>query len=134
GRRRWLFVACPAVAAFALATERRNFDYRTELALYADTVAKRPNNAFARYNLGKALAESGRLPEAIVQDREAVRLRPTMAGAHNNLGKALADLGRGDDAIAHYRAAVQLEPAYGRAHYNLGVALLGAGRKVEALP
>jgi tetratricopeptide (TPR) repeat protein len=131
--RRWIVPASLAVVALAVATGRRNVDYRSELAIYTDTVAKRPQNAYARYNLGKVLAETGRLPEAIVEDEAAVRLRPTMAPAQNNLGKALFDLGRLDEAIAHYEKAVQLEPAYGRAHYNLGLALVAAGHQTDAL-
>ena len=111
-----------AVLALALgfATVARNADYRSELALYTDTVAKRPDNPYARYNLGKALAEAGRYAEAVVHDREAVRLRPQLVGAQYNLANALAELGRLAEARVHYLAAVTLKPDYAKAHFNLG--------------
>lgn len=130
--RRTLVAGAGFAAALGLIAVARNSDYRDELVLYRDTVAKRPSNPFARYNLGKVLAERGRFAEAIIQDREAVRLRPGLASARNNLGKALADAGQIAEAIAEYQAAVRLAPNYAKAHYNLGLAWLALGRKAEA--
>ena len=124
--------ACAATGLGAL-TLARNTDYRSELTLYRDTVAKRPDNAFARYNLGKALAESGALAESLTHYEAALRLEPTWAHVHYNLGNALADLGRQAEAAAHFRNAVRLKPTYPRAYYNLGNALVAQGQKEEAL-
>jgi Flp pilus assembly protein TadD len=131
--RRALHIIAGVAAALALTAVARNTDYRSEIALYTDTVAKRPNNPFARYNLGKTLAEQGRFAEAIVQDEAAIKLRPGLASAQNNLAKALVDAGRTAEAIPHYETALQLAPDYAKAHYNLGLALLSLGRKAEAL-
>lgn len=113
-------------------TVRRNADYRSEIVLYRDTAAKRPENTFAHYNLAKVLDESGSPEAAIPEYREAIRLDPNRSAPYNNLGKALADLGRWPEAIAQYRAALRLAPNYARAHYNLGEALLQLGQKAEA--
>ena len=131
GRRGWLICAGLGVA-LTVATARRNLDYQSELSLYADTVAKRPNNVHARYNLGKALAEAGQLDDALVQDTEAVRLKPDLVSARYNLANALSSRGRFAEAIAHYEAAVRLKPDYAKAHFNLGNALLQQNRKAEA--
>jgi Flp pilus assembly protein TadD len=132
GRRgRWLWAGL--ALALGGATIARNADYRSELALYADTVAKRPDNPYARYNLGKALAEAGRYEEAIGHDREAVRLRPQLVGAQYNLANALAELGRLEEARTHYAAAVALKPDYAKAHFNLGNVLRQLGRPEAAL-
>ena len=114
-------------------TVRRNEDYRSELVLYRDTVAKRPNSAFARYNLGKALAESGAPAESIAHYEAALRLEPGWAHVHYNLGNALSDLGRFAEAVAHFQSAVRLKPDYAKAHYNLGNALIQLGQKPAAL-
>ncbi len=132
GRRAALFFAALTVVLGA-ATIHRNHDYRSALALYADTAAKRPDNAFARYNLGKALAEAGRFDEAIVHDQAAVRLRPDLAGTHTNLANALAATGRTPEAVASYEAALKLKPGYAKAHYGLGNLLLARGEKAAAL-
>ena len=131
GRRAGWWFAVLAVALGAT-TIRRNHDYRTELALYTDTAAKRPDNAYARYNLGKALAEAGHLDEAIAHDRAAVRLRPDLVGAHYNLANALTAAGRLPEAVASYEAALRLQPGYAKAHYNLGNLLLSRGEKTAA--
>ncbi|MCX6951528.1 MAG: tetratricopeptide repeat protein [Verrucomicrobia bacterium] len=130
-----LAVSAAAALVLGALTVRRNRDYRTELALYRDTVEKRPDNAFARYNLGKALAESkhGDPAEAIVHYEAALRLEPGWAHVHYNLGNALFDQGRVAEAAAHYRSAVRLNPAYVKAHYNLGNALVRLGQPEGAL-
>ena len=113
-------------------TIRRNRDYRSEIILYRDTVAKRPENAFAHYNLAHVLDETGSPEAAIPEYREAIRLDPQRAAAYNNLGKTLADLGRWPEAVAQYQAALSLGPGYARAHYNLGEAWLQLGKKEAA--
>jgi tetratricopeptide (TPR) repeat protein len=121
GRRSW--VVCAALAlGLGLLTARRNEDYRSALALWSDTVAKRPYNERARYNLGNAWSETpGRVKEAIAQYEAALRLQPDYAQAHNNLGVALAKVpGRLAEAIAQYEAALRLQPGFAEAHTNLG--------------
>lgn len=71
-------------------TWRRNDDYRSELAMWHDVVAKRPANWRAHNNLGVALAEQGRLDEAFVHFSEAVRLNPSAPDALHNFRDALA--------------------------------------------
>jgi tetratricopeptide (TPR) repeat protein len=60
-------LALPAMAAVALGygTFERNKDYRSSLAIWQDTLAKRPDNPRAHCNLGFALAGMGRWQEAI---------------------------------------------------------------------
>jgi hypothetical protein len=53
-RRSWAVFAVIAVGLGFL-TAQRNDDYRSRLAIWTDTVAKRPDNWRACYNLGIAL-------------------------------------------------------------------------------
>jgi tetratricopeptide (TPR) repeat protein len=107
-----------------LLTARRNEDYRSELTIWKDTVAKQPNNERAHTNLGAILSRMpGRLNDAIAQYEAALRLQPDYAEAHNNLGLAWSHLpGRLNDAIAQYQEALRLKPDLAEAHNNLGVA------------
>ncbi len=43
---------------------------------FKDAVAKEPNNALARYSLGNALADSGKLTEAIAEWQKVLELQP----------------------------------------------------------
>ena len=110
----------------------RNADYHSELALWTDTVAKRPNNGRAHNNLGKVIFAAGRPAEALVHYAEAVRLQPAAPEPHYNLGLALARLQRPAEAIAHYEEALRLQPDYPDAQNNLGNALLAVGRLADA--
>jgi tetratricopeptide (TPR) repeat protein len=137
--QRWLpRPVCVAVlaavcAGFGAATLARNTQYRTAVSIWADTVAKRPGNARAHYNLGVALREAGRTGEAMRAFAEAVRLRPDVPDAWVNLGLLLVGQGRLEDGIAHYRAALRARPDYYFAHLNLGAALHQQGKLEEAI-
>ena len=127
------------VAWFAVAiglgwlTVSRNEDYRSELSIWGDTVAKRPENRWGQCNLGLALSDQGRPAEALPHFERGLKLAPDDPGAHNDLGLALAKLGRRPEAVNQYEAALRLRPAFAEAHNNLGLALLELDRPDEAL-
>ncbi len=89
--------------------------------------------ANGRWALGAALAQEGRVPEAVQIFEEVLRLKPEFAEAHNHLGRALERSGRASEAIERYERAVQLKPDYVEAHVNLGNALLHIGKVREAI-
>jgi tetratricopeptide (TPR) repeat protein len=122
--RRSIPVFAAAAAGLGWITIQRNKDYRSELTIWSDTVAKRPNSERAHNNLGIAWSKMpGRLDDAIAQYREALRLKPGYAEVHYNLGAAWAKMpGRLHDAAAQYEEALRLKPDYMEAHYSLGVA------------
>jgi Flp pilus assembly protein TadD len=86
-------------------------------------VARRPEVALYRANLGRVLAAAGRVEEAASALRGAVAAAPEDADLHYDLGLALARAGRTAEAAAAYREAVARAPAHAEAHNNLGVAL-----------
>ncbi len=93
-----------------------------------------PREPLVYNNLGVALAETGKVDEAIDHYKKALELSPRYADAHNNLGEALARRGRLSEAIAHFENAIQLDSELGVAHANLGAALLQTGRIDPAIP
>jgi protein O-mannosyl-transferase len=115
-------------------TYQRNAVYRTEQALWEDTLTKRPDNARALNNLGLAYYHLGRIDDAIALYEKSRRLDPTMANTHYNLGLALMNSGRAAEAMGPFEEAVRILPYYFNAHLNLGVILLQLGRESEALP
>ena len=136
GRRRAFVVLGLVAVGLGALTVRRNHDYRSELSIWEDTVARCPQTSRGHYSLGKVLAQMpGRLPEAIAHCEEALRLKPVYAEAHNNLANALAQMpGRLPDAIAQCEEALRLKPAYAEAHNNLANALaLIPGRLPDAI-
>ena len=121
------------VLVFSVWTYERNGAWATAETLWRDCVAKAPHKARPHHNLGVALAQQGKLPEALAHYREALRLRPTYVEAHTNLGIALAQQGKTVEALAHYTEALRLQPTYVEAHNNLGVLLTQQGKTAEAL-
>ncbi|HEX2854901.1 MAG TPA: tetratricopeptide repeat protein [Opitutaceae bacterium] len=120
------------VAGLGAMTTRRNADYQSELTLWRDTVAKRPENVRAHYTFGSVLFANGQVAEAIAEYEAALQLKPDSAPAHNNLGNALLRTGRIAQALPHYEAALRTAPRSAETHNNLGNALVRLGRAREA--
>ena len=84
---------------------------------FVNSSAAVPDPAAALFNLGKTAADSGRMDDAIVHYRAAVRLKPDNARYHNMLGIMYGRKGLFDEAVAEFQAAARLapeEPAYRR--------------------
>jgi tetratricopeptide (TPR) repeat protein len=122
------------VLFLATLTIQRNRDYRSELTIWRDTVNKCPGNPRARTNLGLALVDAGRVPEAIQQYEQALRIKPDLVEGHYNFGHALIKEGKTQEAIAHYREALRVKPDLAEANCSLGYALIQAGKAAEAIP
>jgi len=122
-----------AVAVLAALSWRQIGFWRSSVALFERAVAVTKANGIAHGNLGAALANEGRIDEALVHDQEAARIRPDFATARLNLGLALFQKGRIDEAIPEFRSAVRLDPESGDARLNLGAVLAMKGKVAEAL-
>jgi protein O-mannosyl-transferase len=108
--------------------------WKDSVTLWSDTVARYPHRIELAYNnLGLAAADEGRLEEALVQYREALRIRGSYGEAHTNLGSALLALGRLDEAVAECRAALREDPRDIHARNDLASALAAGGRLAEAV-
>jgi tetratricopeptide (TPR) repeat protein len=122
-----------ALTVLGVSTWRRANVYHDDETLWRDTLIKNPNAWVAHYYLGHDLLELGRVPEAIGQYEQALRIRPDLAEAHYNLGKLLSQVGRTQEAIGQYEQALRIQPDFVEAHNNLGDALFQLGRVPEAI-
>jgi tetratricopeptide (TPR) repeat protein len=118
---------------FAWLTVVRNQDYRDPAVIWADTVAKRPENARAHNNLAWVLQRQGKSDEANEHFARALELQPNYVTGHYNWGVALLDQHRVPEAIAQFQAAVRLEPNHADAYLFLGNALMQVQRPAEAV-
>ncbi len=121
------------LAALIYGAHAQTAVWRTSESLWTHTLACTPRNLIAHYNLGCALLDEGRLDEAIIQYRTALKLKPDYAVAHNGLGSALFQKGRLDEALAEYQTTLQLDPDIAIAQNNYGNALLQKGNLAEAI-
>jgi Flp pilus assembly protein TadD len=122
-----------AIVALGATTIERNQDYLSEVTIWGDTVAKRPESGRALTNYGRALGMTGDTQGAIRQLTRAIELEPDNWDARNNLGAALATIGGLPEAIAQLEATLKTRPEDSSAHTNLGVALVKAGRIDEGI-
>jgi tetratricopeptide (TPR) repeat protein len=121
------------VLALGYSTRHRNADYSSEVGLWSDNLAKRPNNARVHWLLANALVREGRLDEAIGRHRAALALEPDYVDAHYNLAMLLTRRGELSGAMRHYREACRLRPDHADAHNNLAGLLASQGLLEEAL-
>jgi tetratricopeptide (TPR) repeat protein len=148
----WLVLAVVAFA-FAMLTVARNADYRSAVAIWADTVAKRPANARAALRLdrpavnrgarsirgdilvnsGNALRALGRVDDAVQRYEEALRLDPNLPAARFNLGGAYLQTNRFAEAADQFEQVLAIDPGNAAAHTGLGSALLLRGQTEAAL-
>jgi tetratricopeptide (TPR) repeat protein len=138
GLHRWLgqgsrWVLLGLGGAAIVGTFARNTVYRSDLALWQDTVARRPRNALAHEMLAQAWSKAGRNADAILEHEAALGLHPTFPVAHSSLADELFRLGRLTEALPHYEAALRAQPDYVDAHHGLALTLARLRRPDEAI-
>ncbi len=101
--------------------------------LFEHALRSTPENYFVHHALGNALAEKGKLPDAIFHFKEAVSLDPKRASLKTSLGRALFATGQLEEAKKWLSLAVQTMPEYPNARFNLALVLLARGDRVNAL-
>jgi tetratricopeptide (TPR) repeat protein len=103
------------------------------VASYQQALRLNPDYSEVHNNLGVALAEQGRLTEAVASCQRALRLKPDYAEAHSNLGVALAKQGRLTEAVASQQQALRLKPEFPEALNCLAGAFRQQGKLTEAV-
>jgi len=135
-RRKWprlipLVAAGLLVAACAILTSRQLAYWRDTKTLFQHAVAVTSRNFVAYAVIGNALAEEGKLPEAIAQCQKALAIAPDYPEALNTLGNVYGKQGKYDEAIASYRAAAA-DPTYADPRNGMGDVLIKQGKYAEA--
>ena len=125
--------AVVAILACAITAGGQVQYWKSSIALWGHTLEVTTENSVAHNFLGNALANDGKISEAIVHYSEALRIKPDFVETHNNLGIALGVQGKSNEAMAHFSEALRINPRFEVAHNNLGVALANQGRIDEAI-
>jgi choline-sulfatase len=99
---------------------RERGDREGAIAVLAGAVAAGSHGSEVFLERGTALAEAGRLDEALRDFREAARRNPTDTVALENAARAAFLLGRGREAAQTYEALLRLAPERGDAWKTLG--------------
>jgi tetratricopeptide (TPR) repeat protein len=103
----------------------------TELEAF---VRQHPDDALARYYLGRRYFQSRRFADAGAAYDEAVRLDPTSARTRLELGYALFEQGKPKQADVEFKEAARLDGRLAPAEFMLGKIAWSAGDVKEAIP
>ncbi|KAL5566656.1 hypothetical protein UlMin_029820 [Ulmus minor] len=85
----------------------KNGRFAEALALYDAAISIDPNKASYRSNKSAALTALGRILEAVLECREAIRIEPHYHRAHHRLATLYLRLGEPEKATYHYKHAGQ---------------------------
>jgi len=99
---------------------------------YAQLISQGCNDQRVFSNYGVILLGLGKLKDAEISIRKAIKLNPCYPEANNNLGIILKELGKLKDAEISIRKAIELNPSYAEAHNNLGCILKELGKLKDA--
>ncbi|KAJ8032021.1 Transmembrane and TPR repeat-containing protein 2 [Holothuria leucospilota] len=124
------FLVLLLISAYSTRTVLRNQDWLSEETLYRSGIAINPPKAWG--NLANILKMEGKIAEAEVAYRNALKHRSNMADVHYNLGILLQESQRFEEAIESYQKAIHFRPRLSMAHLNLGIVLSEVGRVKEA--
>jgi tetratricopeptide (TPR) repeat protein len=134
-RRVALRIAAGVILAALMAVAYAQTKYwRDSGSLWSHTIGCTTENAIAHNNYGNALADQGRMDEAIQHYRRAIELKPGDVEAYNNLGNRLAQQGKFPEAMEQYSRALRVKPDDAKALYNSGLTLSVQGALDEAIP
>ena len=109
------------IVLFGGLTWARNRDYRTEQDLWLDTVAKLPNSARARNNLGRVYLERGDGIKARQELEVAISLKPENPVAWYNLGLACEQSRDYPAAMKSLDEAIRLRPKHALSRLHRGI-------------
>jgi protein O-mannosyl-transferase len=131
-KRPLALAAALSIAVLAAGTIARQRVWKSDRALWQDTVAKSPGAPIAHYNLAVSLKNGGDLDGAIAEYTEALRIGESPI-AWSSLGDAYVAKGLDAQALAAFGRAIQLDPAYAPAWNDLGALQFERGRTREAV-
>jgi tetratricopeptide (TPR) repeat protein len=125
--------ALAATGLLAIAANGQVRYWKNSIVLWEHALEVTTWNYRAHSNIGGALADEGRLKEALEHLEESVRIKPDFVDARNNYGNALVKVGRLEEGIRQYEEAIRIRPNFENAHNGLGSALDDQGKFEEAI-
>ena len=121
------------LAFFMICTWFQVRHWQNSMTLFTHTLKVTHNNSPAHYSLGYALAQQGKLDEAIVHYSRALQIDPKYIKVHNNLGNTLARQGNVKGALSHYYEALRIDPNYAGVYFNIGKIFFNQGKIRKAI-
>ena len=116
-----LFPAAIAVISIMAVLSWKQCGYwENGVTLFEHALKVTKGNYLTHNNLALALAEKGRINEAVYHYNQSIKIVPDGI-PYNNLGNIYADLGQYKKALDYYNEAIRIRPDYADAYYNRGL-------------
>jgi protein O-mannosyl-transferase len=131
-RHTMVAASCALGLLMAARVVARNRDWRTDVALYSQTLKVSPRATNIRENLGVVAWNHGRIAEAEKQWNIALKLNRNSPITLTNLGLVYAQRKDYLKAERFFREAMLRKPDYTDPHLNLGSLMMDLGRFQEA--
>ncbi|HEY6160514.1 MAG TPA: tetratricopeptide repeat protein [Bacteroidia bacterium] len=106
--------------AFSVLTFLRIPQWKNDLALFTDVIARQPGNAFAYNSRGIALYYAGKPDDAIRDYTTAIHLSHDYAEAYSNRGRLYYGMKEFEKAIDDYNQAIAINPNSALAYLERG--------------
>jgi tetratricopeptide (TPR) repeat protein len=126
------FLAVALLPVLAWATWERNQAWLSEESLWADVIAKNPDNGRAVMNYGLILISENDTLLGNDYLKRAATLLPRDASLEVHLAQLAASAGRDAEVESHFRRAIVFDPSYSPAYSYYSQWLLGHQRSAEA--
>lgn len=121
------------VLVLTLVSILRNYDYRSEISIWEQTLSLRPDNPRAHSNMGVVLLLAAKTEPGLKHLHQSIECDPTFLDAIYNLGVMAGKMNQPYTALEYYRDCLKKDPRYMNARLNLAVALQDLNRQSDAL-
>jgi tetratricopeptide (TPR) repeat protein len=133
-RKKILFPAAIAfLTVMSILTWQQCRYWENTIELFKHTLQVTKDNDLAHNNIAYALAEKGKIKEAIDHYSKAISLKPYDVNIYSNRGNAYVKLGQHQQAVEDYNEAIRLKPDYAPAYINRGNAYTELGQYQMAI-
>jgi Flp pilus assembly protein TadD len=123
-----LVSAASLLLVLGFATYQRNHVWGDAIRLWQDVAIKSPNKGRPLNNLGVALEDAGRRPEAFKAMSKAIEVDPNYYKSYYNLADLYLVSDQPGTALQLLQTAIRLNPNFTEAYVSVGAALMRAGK------
>ncbi|MDI6742338.1 MAG: tetratricopeptide repeat protein [Smithella sp.] len=121
-----IIVSVLIIAASTLATYSQMKKWTNTETLFADAIAKDPNNHLAYHILGQEMSNKGNHQQALHYYEMAIKANPAYYLSYKNAAVSLVKTGKRDEALKRFEEALQLKKSSHEPYLDLGYFHLGA--------
>jgi protein O-mannosyl-transferase len=122
------------IALMVFQTRTQAGYWKDSLTLFDHALSVTKNNHLADTNLGVALTDSGKIPDAILHLRKALSLRPNEILIRSDLARALVESRQFSEALEQYKFILPRVLPDPQLRRRMGDVLADMGKTEEAIP